>query len=202
MLLNMQGSRKAPYILPGCFREVARNRFHRFQKQQRTLDEMVNDLCPDRKNGVVILGNFNGRNAIKGETMRSPVKKLRRHLAKCRALIVIDEYKTSCTCSLCEGGIIHPKEIRMISNRKLERMLAHAQRTGEVNVKEFRDLHKKKMVECAGISECKSCSRRLPRDLNAVHNMSRCFWNITTHGERPKYLSRISSVSHTPRLTA
>jgi len=177
-------------------RKVARNRFHRFQRGQSALDNMVNTIAPPSSSSVVIFGNFSGRRALRGEAGVAPVKKLRRHLAVTRRLLVLDEYRTSKMCSFCDNELTHPKEKRMIPDRKVEKLLELEKKTKEsVDEAKFRKEKKSVVRELNGVCIC-SEHKRLARDPNASHNMSQCFWSLLHTGQRPLRLQRPSQ----PRL--
>lgn len=173
-------------------RKVARNRFRRFQCGQSALDKMADAIAPASPSSAVIFGNFYGRRAIRGEAGVAPVKKLRRHLATTRRLLVLDEYKTSKMCSFCDNELTHPKEIRMIRDRKVEKLLQfEKEKRGDVDEAAFREKNKKVLRELNGVCICAEHGR-LGRDPNASHNMSQCFWSLLHAGQRPLRLRRPS----------
>jgi len=156
----------------------------------------VSSIAPPSSSSVVIFGNFSGRRALRGEAGVAPVKKLRRHLAVTRRLLVLDEYRTSKMCSFCDNELTHPKEKRMIPDRKVEKLLELEKKTKEsVGEAKFRKEKKSVVRELNGVCTC-SEHKRLARDPNASHNMSQCFWSLLHTGQRPLRLQRPSQ----PRL--
>ena len=175
-------------------RKVARNRFHRFQLGQKALDDMVNTIAPPSSRSVVVFGNFFGRRALKGEAGVAPVKKLRRHLAVTRRLVILDEFRTTKMCSFCDHELTHPKEMRMIRDRKVEKLLEREMerregRMTEDEVEAFKDKARNVKKVINGVSICPEHGRLL-RDPNASHNMSQCFFSLLYKGERPLRLQR------------
>lgn len=173
-------------------RKLARNRFRRHKRSQRALDKMVNKIAPQQPPSAVVFGNFSGRRALKGEAGVAPVKKLRRHLALTRRLIILDEYKTTKMCSFCDNELSHPKEARMIRDRKVNELLFRKKEKTEmteVEQKVFRFKAKSVVREVNGVCIC-SNHGRLARDPNASHNMSQCFWSLLFTGARPERLQR------------
>jgi len=171
-------------------RKVARNRFRRFQRGQSALDKMANAIAPASHSSAVIFGDFYGRRAIRGEAGVAPVKKLRRHLAVTRRVVVLDEYKTSRMCSFCDNELTHPKEKRMIRDRKVEKLLKlEKEKGGDVDEATFRKERKNVVRELSGVCICDKHGR-LDRDTNASHNMSQCFWSLLYAGQRPLRLQR------------
>ena len=91
-------------------RRWARLRFHTAMKQQRTLDDIANRLCPDGTNSVVAFGNARFNASMKGQ-MPGPASKIRRHLIvkKKGRVVLVDEFQTSKKCSWCtqiQGGSV------------------------------------------------------------------------------------------------
>jgi hypothetical protein len=110
----------------------ARLRFDREQRYTRTLEAMVRAVAPDPKD-IVVMGDWFGRRALKGETMSAPVRSFRRFLAQRRRVLVMDEYNTSCKCSTCrncdlEAKVEHPKRPRVLSKYQHKRRCAAYER--------------------------------------------------------------------------
>ena len=179
-------------------RKVARNRFHRFQLGQKALDDMVNTIAPPSSRSAVVFGNFFGRRALKGEAGVAPVKKLRRHLAVTRRLLILDEFGTTKMCSFCDHELTHPKEKRMIRDRKVEKLLEREMEKRGGGMTEEKEAFKDKVRNVQrvinGVSICPEHGR-MPRDPSASHNMSQCFFSLLYKGERPLRLQRPSKPS-------
>ena len=117
-----------------------------------------------------------------------------------RRLLILDEFGTTKMCSFCDHELTHPKEKRMIRDRKVEKLLEREmeKREGRMTEEEkeaFKDKAKnvKKVVQ--GTSICPEHGR-MPRDPSASHNMSQCFFSLLYKGERPPRLQRPLPSSH------
>ena len=153
-------------------RRWARLRFHTAMKQQRTLDDIANRLCPDGTNSVVAFGNARFNASMKGQ-MPGPASKIRRHLIvkKKGRVVLVDEFQTSKKCSWCtqiQGGSVlrHP------------RMASWKDGVG---------LHVKNVYE---LCQCTTCYRTWNRDVNAARNIWMAFHGEYTNGVRPQHIRR------------
>ena len=197
---EMTGPAVWPFVTS---RTHARLRFQRYMNKEHALGKLVEDLCPSGRNDktdVVVIGNWNGRNAVKGECMRSPVKTLRRCMARSKRVVVLDEFNTSCKCNACgpvKGSdcdkVEHPKRQRDLKKKAwLKRVKLREERAGralsEAEKKELRRVERR----INGISICPHCEKRWSRDVNACCNFSCCFYAMCTKaGKRPPYLERL-----------
>jgi len=130
------------------------------------------------------------------------------NLAKLRRVVVLDEYGTSCKCSMCTTKVEHPKRWRQVG---LKALRTRARRRAKKSGLDFKDAltaveselkseeKHGKLVErlekhtVNGISWCPNCRKTLSRDANACANMSCCAWELATKGKRPEYLTRPQS---------
>ena len=88
---------------------------------------------------------------------------------------LVDEYRTSCRCSKCEGG-----ECSKFMTRENPKPYRN----------NFRLVH--------GLLSCQNCANVWNRDCNGAKNIYKIAKNIINEKERPGYLSRtnISGVLH------
>jgi hypothetical protein len=196
---EMTGPAVWPFVTS---RTHARLRFQRYMNKEHALGKLVEELCPSGRNDgtdVVVVGNWTGRNAVKGECMRSPVKTLRRCMARSKRVVVLDEFNTSCKCNACgpvKGPecekVEHPKRQRELKKKawakRVERKEERAGRAlSESEKKELRRVERR----INGISICPHCEKHWSRDVNACCNFSCCFYAMCTKaGNRPSYLER------------
>jgi transposase len=82
-------------------------------------------------------------------------------------LYLVDEFRTSCKCSKCEGG-------------KCEKFM----------VRENPKPYKNNNILVHGLTSCKSCFNVWNRDVNGATNIYKIAKNAIKKEERPKYLSR------------
>ena len=106
-----------------------------------------------------------GKEPIKGREIR---KLFRQNGYK---LYLVDEFRTSCKCSKCEGGICEKYMVR--KNPK-------PYKSGNILVH--------------GLTKCKICSNVWNRDCNGATNIYKIAKNAINKLERPKYLSRETKI--------
>ena len=82
-------------------------------------------------------------------------------------LYLVDEFRTSCKCSKCEGG-------------KCEKFM----------VRENPKPYKNNNILVHGLTSCKSCFNVWNRDVNGATNIYKIAKNAIKKEERPKYLCR------------
>ena len=76
-------------------------RFVRAGRTRAIFASIINRIAPDPRT-VIVFGSYSGRGCMRGDTRGpSPIKALRRAMARHRILIVVDEYKTTITHSAC-----------------------------------------------------------------------------------------------------
>jgi hypothetical protein len=64
---------------------------------------VINGVAPDPRTVVVFGGSYSGRGSMRGDTGRgpSPIKALRRAIARERLEVVVDEFRSTITHSKC-----------------------------------------------------------------------------------------------------
>jgi hypothetical protein len=82
-------------------------------------------------------------------------------------LYLVDEFRTSCKCSKCEGG-------------KCEKFM----------VRENPKPYKNNNILVHGLTSCKNCFNVWNRDVNGATNIYKIAKNAIKKEERPKYLCR------------
>jgi hypothetical protein len=161
------------------------------------MDTLVHTLAPG-KDDVVVMDEWFGRRAFKGEDMATPVKSFRRTLQKHRRLAIMGEFNTSCKCAACgpDRGdacekVIHPIRQRTLSRKAWDKSVQKTQ------AKLARDLtsNEKKELQFVdrkinGLSIFPHCKRSWSRDVNACCNFSHGFYYTCVHDARPTYLQR------------
>ncbi|KAH9258496.1 hypothetical protein BASA81_002998 [Batrachochytrium salamandrivorans] len=85
-------------------------------------------------------------------------------------VVLVDEFRTSCTCFACEGGAC--EKFRVVEN---PRPWMRAKRP---------------MVLRHGLLRCKTCERLWNRDRNGSLNIMRCAQAARLGGQRPSYMTR------------
>ncbi|KAH9254010.1 hypothetical protein BASA81_007885 [Batrachochytrium salamandrivorans] len=85
-------------------------------------------------------------------------------------VVLVDEFRTSCTCFGCEGGAC--EKFRVVEN---PRPWMRAKRP---------------MVLRHGLLRCKTCERLWNRDRNGSLNIMRCAQAARLGGQRPSYMTR------------
>ena len=81
-------------------------RFVRAGRTRAIFASIINRIAPDPRT-VIVFGSYSGRGCMRGDTRGpSPIKALRRAMARHRILIVVDEYKTTITHSACGEYLI------------------------------------------------------------------------------------------------
>ncbi|KAH9258618.1 hypothetical protein BASA81_003120 [Batrachochytrium salamandrivorans] len=85
-------------------------------------------------------------------------------------VVLVDEFRTSCTCFACEGGAC--EKFRVVEN---PRPWMRAKRP---------------MVLRNGLLSCQNCKRLWNRDRNGSLNIMRCAQAARLGGQRPSYMTR------------
>jgi hypothetical protein len=174
----------------------------------RGMAEILRRFAPGRRD-VVVVGDFaqGGRQAIKGESGRSPVVSLRRYFAQNRRTVQVGEWGTTKRCPACElvghdegSKMLHPPTARMQKSKRAIRRQEERQRRRHQTaapgipapaaqdgqpaaVSPHKPYHK-----VLGTSHCQSCGRTFPRDTASALNLSKAFFSLAAHGARPAYL--------------
>ncbi|KAH9253548.1 hypothetical protein BASA81_008595 [Batrachochytrium salamandrivorans] len=85
-------------------------------------------------------------------------------------VVLVDEFRTSCTCFGCEGGAC--EKFRSVMNPRSWMR------------------EKRPMVLRNGLLRCKTCERLWNRDRNGSLNIMRCAQAARLGGQRPSYMTR------------
>ena len=81
-------------------------RFVRAGRTRAIFARIINSIAPDPSTVVVFGGSYSGRGCMRGDTGGpTPVKALRRAIARHRVVIVVDEFRTTITHSACGGNL-------------------------------------------------------------------------------------------------
>ena len=163
--------------------EISRKfKLHSFVNRKKTEQKMINRFMklfgtPDE----VVIG-FGDFEQTQHRKYKEPVKGkgFRTLFRKCGyQIFLVDEFRTSCKCSHCEG-----------------------------NVSTFRDCinprpWKNNIIFRHGLVKCKTCSRLWNRDTNASRNIYKILMNEINGLERPDYLRRNDqrSISGAPSVS-
>ena len=124
----------------------------------------------DEKETIICFGDYEQRKhmkfkePIKGKGMRTLFRK------NGYKTYLVDEFRTSCKCSKCDGG-------------KCEKFMVRE------NPKPFRD--NLRLVH--GLLSCKNCANVWNRDCNGATNIYKIAYNSVHKKNRPSYLCRNSS---------
>ena len=165
-------------------------RLTRMIAQQHALDGVVRMVAPDPRTVLLFGSGFFGRNARKGDSPKRPmvVRALRRHLARHRQVVLINEYLTSQVCWRCshdcKAGSPHPTTVSPSGYLVLQKCHARMEKEDE---DDHRDL-------CCHNSVHNPVHRitgsRINRDLNAACNIMSIFHSLVTQGARPPCLTK------------
>lgn len=84
-------------------------RFVRAGRTRAIYASIINRIAPDPRT-IIVFGSYSGRGCMRGDTQGpSPIKALRRAMARQRIVIVVDEYRTTMTHSTC-GRVLDPRQ--------------------------------------------------------------------------------------------
>ena len=150
------------------FRKLKLNGYwNRLQSEQRMINRF-NNIFGNAKNVVIVAGDWEQK---KHRKFKEPTKgKGFRDLFRKNSyqVYLVDEFRTSCKCSNCEGGDC--EKFRKCRNPKPS---------------------KNDMILSHGALICKKCSALWNRDENSSRNIYKIAYNAINEIERPKYLSRL-----------
>ncbi|KAH9247236.1 hypothetical protein BASA81_015179 [Batrachochytrium salamandrivorans] len=159
-------------LLPHYEQEAYRVlKWRAFVNRRRSEDRMVNRFR-DKFGDEVVLG---WGDWSRGSQMKflEPTKGVGMRKLFSRAgyeVVLVDEFRTSCTCFACEGGAC--EKFRVVEN---PRPWMRAKRP---------------MVLRHGLLRCKTCERLWNRDRNGSLNIMRCAQAARLGGQRPSYMTR------------
>ena len=83
-------------------------RMVRAGRTRAIIAHVITNVAPDPTTVVVFGGSYSGRGSMRGDTGGgpSPVKALRRAIARERLLVVVDEFRTTATHSECHQPLV------------------------------------------------------------------------------------------------
>jgi len=171
----IQEKNRINHILFGFYKkELFRKlKFGRYINTKRNEQKMINEFKKtfgSYEDTVICIGDWEQRKQMKykeptlGKGMRTLFRKNN------YKVFLVDEFRTSCKCSNCEGGICEKFRIRQHPNKKKY---------------EMRLIH--------GLLRCKSGCGLWNRDRNGSSNIYRIANNAINKLERPTYLCRETS---------
>jgi len=154
------------------FRKLKLNGYwNRLRSEQRMMNRF-SKIFGKPTDAIICIGDFEQRKhrkfkePIKGKGFRTL---FRRNGYK---VYLVDEFRTSCKCSNCEGGECSKfRKCRNPKPMKNNSILSH------------------------GVLMCKTCSALWNRDENSSRNIYKIAYNAIHQNERPTYLSRSKVVS-------
>ena len=162
-----------------CLRRLTRKMCH-----QHALDGCANVIAPNSDALVLFGANFLGRGSRKGDRRSIITRKLRRHLARVRKVVLIDEYLTSqvcwkCSHKCCEANSERgPHPFKRSPSGKYNELEPCYARMNKADKDEHRNLY------------CHKCNCRINRDLNAACNIMSIYRSLVTTGTRPPCLTK------------
>ncbi|KAH9252965.1 hypothetical protein BASA81_009121 [Batrachochytrium salamandrivorans] len=161
-------------LLPHYEQEAYRVlKWRAFVNRRRSEDRMVNrfrDKFGGKDEVVLGWGDWSRGSQMK---FLEPTKGVGMRKLFSRAgyeVVLVDEFRTSCTCFACEGGAC--EKFRVVEN---PRPWMRAKRP---------------MVLRHGLLRCKTCERLWNRDRNGSLNIMRCAQAARLGGQRPSYMTR------------
>ena len=171
----IQEKNRINHILFGFYKkELFRKlKFGRYINTKRNEQKMINEfkkIFGSHENTIICIGDWEQRKQMKykeptlGKGMRTLFRKNN------YKVFLVDEFRTSCKCSNCEGGICEKFRIRQHPNKKND---------------EMRLIH--------GLLRCKSGCGLWNRDRNGSSNVYKIADNAINNIERPSYLCRETS---------
>jgi len=152
------------------FRKLKLNGYWNRLKSEQKLINQFKKIFGNEKETIICFGDYEQRKhmkfkePIKGKGMRILFRK------NGYKTYLVDEFRTSCKCSKCDGG-------------KCEKFMVRE------NPKPFRD--NLRLVH--GLLSCKNCANVWNRDCNGATNIYKIASNSINKIERPSYLCRNSS---------
>ena len=169
---NWMNSKLFTFYENRWFRKCKLNGYWNRLKSEQKLINQFKQIFGNEKETVVCFGDYEQKKhmkfkePIKGRGMRTLFRKYG------YKVYLVDEFRTSCMCSKCEGG-----RCDKFLNRE--------------NPKPFRD--DLRLVH--GLLSCKNCANVWNRDCNGATNIYKIAINAIHNKKRPFYLCRNSSVT-------
>jgi len=153
------------------FRKLKLNSYlNRLKSEQRMINK-ITKIFGKPENIIICIGDFEQR---KHRKFKEPIKgKGFRNLFRKNnyKVYLVDEFRTSCRCSNCEGECSKFRKCRNPRPKKNNSILSH------------------------GALMCKTCSALWNRDENSSRNIYKIAYNAIQQKERPNYLSRLKVIS-------
>ena len=82
-------------------------RFMRAGRTRSIFAKVIKEVAPDPRTVVVFGGSYSGRGCMRGDTGGpAPIKALRRAIARERIVVVVDEFRSTITHSLCGNDLV------------------------------------------------------------------------------------------------
>ncbi|KAH9258667.1 hypothetical protein BASA81_003169 [Batrachochytrium salamandrivorans] len=167
-------------LLPHYEQEAYRVlKWRAFVNRRRSEDRMVNrfrDKFGGKDEVVLGWGDWGRESQMKFLEPTKGVGMRKLFLRAGYEVVLVDEFRTSCTCFGCEGGAC--EKFRVVEN---PRPWMRAKRP---------------MVLRHGLLRCKTCERLWNRDRNGSLNIMRCAQAARLGGQRPSYMTRNFSAAN------
>jgi hypothetical protein len=150
-------------------------KFGRYINTKRSEQNMINNFKKkfgDPKNTIICIGDWEQKKQMKFKepTLGIGIRRLfRKNKYK---VYLVDEFRTSCKCSKCNGGDC--EKFQKMTNPKP---------------------NKENEILVHGLLRCKNCSGTWNRDRNGASNIYKIAYNAINQIERPSYLCRPPTVS-------
>jgi len=151
------------------FRKLKLNGYMNRKKNEQKLINNFKKIFGKPEDVIICGGDFEQKQHMK---YKEPIKgKGMRRLFRDNGykLYLVDEFRTSCMCSICKNEIGRCEKFQIIKNPK-------PYKSGNILVH--------------GLISCKNCSNVWNRDVNGATNIYRIAKNAVNGLERPKYLCR------------
>lgn len=152
------------------FRKLKLNGYiNRLKSEQRLINRFIK-IFGKPKDTIITIGDFEQRKhrkfkePLKGKGFRTLFRK------NGFQVFLVDEFRTSCKCSNCEGGSC--EKFRKVKNPKPSHSPLY------------------NSVLSHGVLICKKCSALWNRDENSARNIYKIAYNVINKLERPYYMSR------------
>ena len=152
------------------FRKLKLNGYCNRLKSEHKLIHQFKKIYGNEKETIICFGDYEQRKhmkfkePIKGKGMRTLFRK------SGYKTYLVDEFRTSCKCSKCDGGSCEKFMVRE-------------------NPKPFRN----NLSLVHGLLSCKNCANVWNRDCNGAKNIYKIAYNSIHNIERPSYLCRTTS---------
>lgn len=110
----------------GAVRDDERLVFERDKASQKGIEDMLHFIAPSNEEveTVIVIGHWNGRGSQRGEAGAAPVRRFKRHAARHRTLIQVNESNTTKSCPACKKEMKH--RMGMVQRTKRARVLHQA----------------------------------------------------------------------------